>query len=157
MADIVPDEENEFAVPKFTIDIEITRQYRRFNAVGTELTVRLLPPARGDDSDAVTHFQTCVTDFFVYALRNCRDFDMVGLTIRNEVNIQDKAIGISFRRNDQLSEEVIWSVFNKVAQSNARFNPSAWGHLIPSSYCDVGRFPAGFLTFELNCAGIYSN
>jgi hypothetical protein len=34
----------------------------------------------------------------------------------------DKAIGISFRRKDQLSEEVIWSVFNKVAQSNARYN-----------------------------------
>jgi len=47
---------------------------------------------------------------------------MVGLTIRNAVNMQDKAIGISFRRKDQLSEEVIWSVFNKVAQSNARFN-----------------------------------
>ena len=43
MADIVSDEENEFAVPKFTIDGEITRQYRRFNAVGTELTDRLLP------------------------------------------------------------------------------------------------------------------
>ena len=36
--------------------------------------------------------------------------------------MQDKAIGISFRRKDQLSEEVIWSVFNKVAQLNARFN-----------------------------------
>ena len=36
-------------------------------------------------------------------------------------------------------------------------NPSTWGHLIPSSYCDVGRFPARYLTFELNCAGIYSN
>jgi len=47
---------------------------------------------------------------------------MVGLTIRNEVNVQDKAIGISFRRKDQLSEDVIWSVFEKVAQSNARFN-----------------------------------
>jgi len=47
---------------------------------------------------------------------------MVGLTIRNEVNVQDKAIEISFRRKDQISEEVIWSVFNKVAQSNARFN-----------------------------------
>ena len=47
---------------------------------------------------------------------------MVGLTIRNEVNIQDKAIGISFRRKDQLPEQVIWSVFNKVAQLNARFN-----------------------------------
>ena len=43
MADTVSDEENEFAVPKFTIDGEITGQYRRFNAVGTELTVRLLP------------------------------------------------------------------------------------------------------------------
>jgi len=34
----------------------------------------------------------------------------------------DKAIGISFRRKDQISEEVIWSVFNKVVQSNARYN-----------------------------------
>ena len=93
-----------------------------FYAVGTELTVRLLPPPQGDDYDAVTHFQACVTDLFDYALRNCRDSDMVGLTIRNEINIQEKAIGIRFRRKDQLSEEVIWSVFNKVAQSNARFN-----------------------------------
>jgi hypothetical protein len=47
---------------------------------------------------------------------------MVGLTIRNEGNAQDKAIGISFRRKDQLSEDIIWSVFENVAQSNARFN-----------------------------------
>ena len=97
MADVVSDEENEFTVPKFTIDGEITRHYIRFNAVGTELTFRLLPPPRGDDSDAVTHFQACVTDLFDYALRNCRNSVMVGLTIRNEVNIQDKAIGISFK------------------------------------------------------------
>jgi hypothetical protein len=36
-------------------------------------------------------------------------------------------------------------------------NPSAWGHLIPSSYCDVGRFPAGYLNLELNFAGVYVN
>ena len=47
---------------------------------------------------------------------------MVGVTIHNEVNLLDKAIGFSFRRKDQLSEEVIWSVFSKVAQSNARYN-----------------------------------
>ena len=29
---------------KFTIVDEITRQYRRFNTVGTQLTIRLLPP-----------------------------------------------------------------------------------------------------------------
>jgi len=34
----------------------------------------------------------------------------------------DKTIGISFRRKDQLSREVIWSVFEIVSQSNARFN-----------------------------------
>jgi len=47
---------------------------------------------------------------------------MIGLTIRNEVNMLDKAIGISFRRKDQISEEVIWSAFYKVAQSKARYN-----------------------------------
>jgi hypothetical protein len=110
MAHIVSDEENELTVPRFTVDGEITRQYRRSNAVGTELTVRLLPPAVGDNSDAVSHFQASVTDLFEYALRNCRDSDMVGLRIRNEVNMQDKTIGISFRRKDQLSEVVILSI-----------------------------------------------
>jgi hypothetical protein len=47
---------------------------------------------------------------------------MVGVTISNEVNEQDKPIGISFTRKDQLSEEVIWSMFEIVAESNARFN-----------------------------------
>jgi hypothetical protein len=63
-----------------------------------------------------------VTELFEYALRKFQDSDMVGLTIRNQVNLQDKAIGISFRRKDQLSEVVIWSVFQKAAQSNAQFN-----------------------------------
>jgi hypothetical protein len=47
---------------------------------------------------------------------------MVGIPIRNEENVQDKAIGINFRRIDQLTPDVIWTVFGKVAQSNARFN-----------------------------------
>ena len=62
-----------------------------------------------------------MTDLFEYVLRNCSDSDMVGLTIRNDFNMQDKAIAISFIRKDKVSEEVIWSVFNKVAQSNARY------------------------------------
>ena len=62
-----------------------------------------------------------MNDIFDYALRNV-DSEMVGVTIHNEVNLLDKAIGISFRRKDQLSEEVIWSMFSKVPQSNARYN-----------------------------------
>jgi len=63
-----------------------------------------------------------VNDLFDYALRDVSDSDMVGITIQNEVNLLDKPIGISFRRKDQQSSEVIWSVFSKVAQSNARYN-----------------------------------
>jgi len=47
---------------------------------------------------------------------------MVVITIQIQVNQNDKPIWISFRRKDQLSGEVIWSVFEKVSQSNSRFN-----------------------------------
>ena len=107
-------------VPRFAIDSETDRQYSRFNARGKELTVRLLPPAVEVNPDAITHFQASVNDLFEYALRNSEDSDMVGVTIHNEVNLLNKTIGISFRRKDQLSEEVISSVISKVTQSNAR-------------------------------------
>ena len=38
------------------------------------------------------------------------------------MNQNDKPIGISFRRRDQLSAYVVWSVFENVSQSNSRFN-----------------------------------
>jgi len=50
------------------------------------------------------------------------DAHVVGITIHNEVNQSYKPIDFSFRRKIQLSPDVIWSVFNKVSQSNARFN-----------------------------------
>jgi len=100
---------------RLEIDGEITRMYRRFNATGTQLSVRLLPPPF-PDSDPITHFLHEMSELFEYDLRDC------SVTISNEVNEQDKTIGIRFRRKDQLSEEVIWSMFEKVAQSNARFN-----------------------------------
>jgi hypothetical protein len=40
------------------------------------------------------------------------------------LNQNDKPIGISFRRKDQLSGDVIRSVFEKVAQSNSRLDVS---------------------------------
>jgi len=114
--------EDEVKLLRFTIDGEINRQYRRFNSVGTQLTVRLLPPHEGEDSNRVSHLLASVTDLFECALRNCDDSDMLGITVANEVNVQDRAIGINFRRKDQVTSEVIWSVLGKVAQSNARFN-----------------------------------
>ena len=97
----------------------------------------------------MTHFQASVTDLFDYALRNCRDSDMVGLTIRNEVSMKDKAIGISFRRKDQLSEEVIWSVINKVAQSIAQFNALDKLVVVVHSV----KIPVGFVKWGVKSKG----
>jgi hypothetical protein len=60
------------AEPRFTIEEEITRQFRRFNAAGTQLTVRLLPPTEWVDSNPMSHFLASVSDLFGHALQNWR-------------------------------------------------------------------------------------
>jgi hypothetical protein len=92
--------EDEIETPSFKIDRELTRQYRRFNAMGTELTLRFLPPSDEDGIDLKSHFITSVNKMIIYALRNCEDSDMVGITIQNAVNMSDKAVGSSFRGKD---------------------------------------------------------
>ena len=47
---------------------------------------------------------------------------MVGITIQNCVNQNDKPIGMKLRRKDQVSGDVIWSVFEIVSESNSRIN-----------------------------------
>ena len=65
-----------------------------------------------------------MNNLFDHVLEDVGVADMVGITIHNEVNQSDKPVGFSLRRKDQLSSDVIWSVFDKVSQSNARFNAS---------------------------------
>ena len=116
-------QDDDIQPQRFTTDEQQTRQYRRLNAQGTQLTVRLLTPSEGDeDSNPMSYFLASVTELFEYALRDDEDSDMIGITISNEVNVKDKDIGISFRRKDQITGNVIWTVFEKIAQSNARFN-----------------------------------
>jgi len=50
--------------------------------------------------------------------------DLVGLRIRYTENGQDKLVGISLRRLDQLKSDVVWGVIWKVIQSNATFGMS---------------------------------
>jgi hypothetical protein len=138
MEHILTLEEDELAPPTFTIDGEINRQYRRFNTAGTQLTVCLLPPS--DVTDPVTHVLASANDLFEYALRDCSDSDMVGISIRNEVNEQDKPVGFSFRRKDQVSREVIWNVLGMVAQSKARFGAMDRLNIVVHSV----KMPIGF-------------
>jgi hypothetical protein len=92
-------------------------QYRPFNAASNQITVRLNHPP-DTEPDPVAYFLASVYELFEYALASVGDGDMVGISIRNEDNQNDNAVGISFRRKDQISGDVIWSVFENVTQSN---------------------------------------
>jgi hypothetical protein len=60
-----------------------------------QLTMRLFPLHEGEDSKPMSHFLASVGSEFTF--QNCHDSDMVGITLSNEGNVQDKTIGISFR------------------------------------------------------------
>jgi len=123
---------------KFEIENTITRQYRRFNATGTQLEVRLL--TFSDATDPVSHFLVCLNDLLRHALQNLSESDMVGITIQNRENQNIKSIGIIFRRKDQLAADVILSLVQKYSQSNARSN--SLDKLIMTVYSV--RIPVGF-------------
>ena len=116
---------------RFEVEDTITRQYRRFIATGTQLVVRLLPPS--DATDPVSHFLASLNDLFLHPLQNLSESDMVGITIQNRVNQNDRPKGISFRRKDQMAGEVILSMIQKVSQPNSRFN--ALARLIMNKFC----------------------
>ena len=65
--------------------------------------------------------------------------DLVGVRIRNIENVQDKVVGISFRRRDQLKPDLIWAVLCKVIQSNDRFGLTD----LLEVHLDLIRIPVG--------------
>ena len=103
----------------FTVLNEITRHYRRFNNEGRELTVRLTAPP--SSTTAAQYFNESVDALFEYSLRDLQPSDMVGISIHNADNQQDRPMGLSYGRRDQISRDVLWILFDKVTQSNARY------------------------------------
>ena len=92
-----------------------SRVYSRVHPRGTQFKVRLIPPPPTTPvPDPVTHFVDSVNDLFECVLEDEGGGDMVRITIQNEVNQSVTPIGFIFRRTDQLSSDVVWSVFEKV-------------------------------------------
>ena len=87
----------------------------------------------------------CITALANYLVNDVRQRDLVGLRIGNTENVQDKVVGISFRRRDQLKPNVVSGVLMKVVQSNARFGLTDrlevhLDHvLMPAENCGVKR------------------
>jgi len=73
------------------------------------------PPSSAEAQDSARYFADSVDELFEYSLRDLDPCDMVGISIQNATSHQDRPIGLSFRR-DQISRDILWSIFDKVAQ-----------------------------------------
>ena len=64
----------------------------------------------------MTYLKECITELTNYLVDDVPDRDLVGVRIRNTENLQDKVLGISFRRRDQMKHDLIWAVLSKQRQ-----------------------------------------
>ena len=103
----------------FMILDETSKSFPKFNATGRSLLIRFRTPR--EEQNTTTYLRECITTLTNYLVNDVHDRDLVGLRIRNTENMQDKVVGISLRRRDQLKPYVVWDVLGKVVQSNARF------------------------------------
>ena len=106
----------------FMILNETSKSFPKFNASGRRLLIRFRPP--GEEQNPTSYLRECIIALTNYLVDDVHDRDLVGLRMRNTENVQDKVVGISLRRRDQLKPDVVWVVLGKVIQSNARFRLS---------------------------------
>jgi len=95
------------------------KPFSKFDATGRSLLIKFKSP--GEEQKATVYLKECITAETNYLVDKVSSRDLVGLRIRNTKNVQDKVVGISLRRCDQLKPDVVWSVLGKVIHSNSRF------------------------------------
>ena len=104
--------------PHLILD-ETSKSFPKFNATGRSLLIKFRTP--GEEQNPTTYLRECITALTNYLVNNLPDRELVGLRTRNTGNMQDKVVGISFRRRDHLKPDMVWGVLGKVVQSNAGF------------------------------------
>jgi len=73
---VYPIVEREIMARRLVIVDTKTRQYRRYNAEGRQLTVRLISPS--DSTNLVAHFLASVNDLIEHALHDVDDYTESG-------------------------------------------------------------------------------
>ena len=73
------------------------------------MLIKFKPP--GEEQGPTSYLKECIVALTDYLLDKVADRDLVGLRIRNTENVQDKVIGISFRRLDQFKSDLVWGIF----------------------------------------------
>ena len=105
-------------LPFLVLD-ETQKSFPKFNNTGSSLMIKFKLP--GEEQESTAYLKEWITALTNYLVDEVVNRDFVGLRIRNTENVQDKVVGISFRRGDKLKPDLIWAVLSKFIQSNARF------------------------------------
>ena len=103
----------------FIILDETSKSFPKVKATGRSLFIKFNSPV--EEQNPCTYLKECITALRNYLVNDVPERDLVGLRIRNTENVEDKVVGISLRRSDQLKPDVVWAVLGKVIQSNAKF------------------------------------
>ena len=85
----------------FRILDETTKSFPKFNETGRSLLIKFDYP--GEEQEPTAYLRECITSLTNYLVSEVSGRNLVGLRIRNTENVQDKEIGISLRRCDQLN------------------------------------------------------
>jgi len=85
----------------FKILDETSKSFPKFNATGRSLLIKF--NSLGEEQEPTAYLKECITAITNYLVDEVPDRDLVGLRIRNTENVQDKVVGISMRRRDQLN------------------------------------------------------
>ncbi|XP_046397765.1 uncharacterized protein LOC124164478 [Ischnura elegans] len=104
---------------KFLLIDEAERFYKRFNTVGMAIRIKLrkCPP----NVSPLNWIEGTLTEILEHIKsKNVKECDHLGMTISTDIS-PEKSIGISFRRADQLSPDVVFDTFAKFAQSNDEY------------------------------------
>jgi hypothetical protein len=96
----IPASETTEQLP-FKILDETFKTFPKFNTSGRSLFIKF--NFRGEEQDPATYLKEFITVLTNYLVDKVPDRDLVGLRIRNTENLQDKVVGISLRRRDQLT------------------------------------------------------
>ena len=96
----------------FRILEETSKAFSKFNANGRSLLIKFNSP--GEEQEPTAYLRECITSLTNYLVSEVSGRNLVGLRIRNTENVQDKVIGISLRRCEQLRPDVVWDVLWKV-------------------------------------------
>lgn len=104
----------------FEIISDERRRYQKFQTDARWTTLSFRKPTREEDIQVYlrTVFGSLLTHL---PQRDVQPGDRIGLTILNSARPEQRAIGVSLRRADQLSADVILQTIEKILQSNEDF------------------------------------